>query len=465
MTATVAILGANLCGWIAAAALARRLPGDRYRVSVVDIGGAADGLGSFAPVVAVPPMFAGFHADLGLTEARLVGDEGGYALGTAFAGWRADGAAGFLPYGEIGAPLDGVPFRQLVGRLRAAGGSVRLADHAAAALAAQAGRFAAEVALPRALVLPVDRYAAAVRDAATAAGARPASAPLHDLAIDDRGTVAAITLADGGRIAPLLVLDCSDGAALAANRVSPAMRSWAQWLPCDRTEVATLPVADAPLLYAQVVAQDAGWQATWSLPGADIRLVCRQGGGGRAFRQGARDAPWRGNTIALGAAACTIEPLHPIAPTLLLRSLARLIQLWPGDPHAPVEAAAYNRATANEQDRARDVVVAHYAAAGRAGGFWDARRAAPPAAVAAKLALFAARGRVPMADDEIFEEDDWAAMLDAMGIVPRRHDALADLIPISAIERHLAAQRAGIVDAVRAIPAYVRRPLRQAARA
>ena len=121
MTATVAVLGANLCGWIAAAALARRLPRESYRVVVIDDGTGGDGLGDFAPVIAVPPALAGFHADLGLDAATLVRTTGGgHALGVAFGGWRADGAAAFLSYGETGAPLEGIAFHQLAGRLRAA---------------------------------------------------------------------------------------------------------------------------------------------------------------------------------------------------------------------------------------------------------------------------------------------------------------------------------------------------------
>ena len=101
MTATVAVLGANLCGWIAAAALARRLPRESYRVVVIDDGTGGDGLGDFAPVIAVPPALAGFHADLGLDAATLVRmTGGGHALGVAFGGWRADGAAAFLSYGD-----------------------------------------------------------------------------------------------------------------------------------------------------------------------------------------------------------------------------------------------------------------------------------------------------------------------------------------------------------------------------
>ncbi|MEG8021588.1 tryptophan 7-halogenase [Sphingomonas aerolata] len=214
----------------------------------------------------------------------------------------------------------------------------------------------------------------------------------------------------------------------------------------------------APPPYTQIDAQDTGWTATWPLDGADVRLTCSMGGTGKPFRAARRVEAWRGNCVALGAAAGLLEPLHPIALTLLLRSLAQLIQLWPAGPEAPVEAAAFNRTAAGALQGARDFLIAHYAVAGRAGALWDDRRAASlPGPLAAKHALFAARGRLPMYDDEVFEEEDWAVMFDAMGLMPRRYDARADMVPLAAIERHLAEQRARVIAQVRALPLMRRR--------
>lgn len=456
MRHTVVIVGTTLCGWIAATALAGRLPRDRYRIVMIADGLDGDGLGNFAPVIAVPPAFAAFHADIGLDEAELVAATGsGHALGVAFGGWRGDGTAAFLPYGEMGASCEGIAFHHLAGRLRAAGQTVRLADYAVAALAAQAGRFAPTAPITRALHVPVARYVALLRAAALHAGVVIAPAPFAAAAIDEDGLVRLLKLEDGTEIQPLVVLDCSGAAATIAGRSSPAFEDWSDWLPCNHAHAETVDADGTPPPYTRVDADTAGWTATWPLDGVDVRLTCSVDGVGRPFRAGRRVEAWRGNCIALGAAAGVLEPLHPTALTLLLGALARLIQLWPAGPHAPTEAAAFNRADAGAIEGARDFLIAHYATAGRPGAFWDARRAgALPERLMAKRDLFAARGRLPMFDEEPFEEADWAAMFDAMGLAPRRHDARADLIPIATIERHLADHRAKIIAQVRTLPPY-----------
>ncbi|KHA65585.1 hypothetical protein NI18_00780 [Sphingomonas sp. Ant20] len=192
-----------------------------------------------------------------------------------------------------------------------------------------------------------------LRAAALRAGAERASADFVDAEIAANGIVERLTLADGTAVQPWLVLDCSGTDARIASRTSPASEDWSGWLPCDRTHAETVPAQGAPPPYTQVDAQDTGWTATWPLDGADVRLTCSIGGTGKPFHAARRVEAWRGNCVALGAAAGLLEPLHPTTLTLLLRSLAQLIQLWPAGPQAPVEATAFNRTAAGAYRRAR----------------------------------------------------------------------------------------------------------------
>jgi len=438
---TVAVLGGGVDGWTAAAALASRLPRDRYCVLVAHAG--ADATEGFGPIATLPPALDAFHAGLGLDVNALVRAAGGArTCGTALSGWRADGADSFLPYGAVGQPMEGVPFHQLTGRLRAGGRAVRLADYSAAALAAQAGRDASR-ALPTAIHLPAAAYAGMLRATALHHGAEEAGEVAE--VTEAEGVVTALRLADGTTVAsPLLVIDAAgDGG---------EWLDWSRLLPCDRWRASVEPAA-LPPPYAHLVAEAEGWDAAWPLAGGIARLSVWQGGEGTRFRQGRRARAWTGNRVAVGAAYCTLEPLHPLAPVLLVRQVARLIRLLPADPSAPAAAAEHDRRCAEEADRARDAVAGHHAAATRRGRWWDARRAGPlPEPLAAKLSLFDARGRVALGDGEPWEEEDWCALLDALGREPRAHDALADRFPAAQVEAHFRAARERAIDAVRAMP-------------
>lgn len=437
MTAIVVVMGDTLCGWIAAAMLGARLPRAAYRVVVVPAGTQSDGLGDIAPVTLVPPSFEGLHAELGFDAAALLRETGGaLVLGTAFSGWRSDGRDSFLSFGERGAPFEGVSLRQLAARLRAAGRPVRIADYSIAALAAQVGRMPGRT-VPHALSLPTQAYTRLLRSAATGAGV-DLSARLQALAVGAGNIVELLALADGGTIeCPLLVLDCTGEVAIAG------WEDWSAFFPDDHCTVGMTHSAGAA--FAHVAAAASGWSAEWPVASGTATLGFRSGGLGSAFKAGRADAAWRGNRLALGAAACRLPPLQPVALELLLRSLIRVIDLFPATPDARIEAASFNRAAAEEQACARDLVHAPFVAAART------TCAASPA-LAGKLALYRSRGRVPLRDGDIADEDEWAMLFDAMGIIPERYDALADGISIEAIEAHMASVRARAIDAVRTMP-------------
>ena len=60
--------------------------------------------------------------------------------------------------------------------------------------------------------------------------------------------------------------------------------------------------------------------------------------------------------------------------------------------------------------------------------FWDAlRRAAPPTALAEKIALFEAHGRIHREGDELFTETGWLQVMVGQGLMPTRPHPLADL--------------------------------------
>jgi tryptophan halogenase len=476
---TIAILGGTVAGWMAAATLARRLPRQHYRVMVVETAHDGDGLGDFGTTLTALPSIRPFHESLGIDEKLLLrAARGSFALGVAFAGWAARDTAAFLPFGAVGAPLGPVAFHQLLTRLRQEGRSIRATDYSIAAIAAQASRFARPSDDERSVLsqyaygLHLDSwgYLAAMRATAEAHGARTAAAPFQRAIRGGTGDIAALELADGEIIGALLFVDATGASSrLSGGTLGVGFESWRQWLPCDQAIAARVPDPLEPPPFGHIEALTSGWRSATPLAGEVGRLSCTSSvfdatDGAEAsgiesgeaphriaFENGRRIAPWHRNCVAIGAAACVLEPLHPVALHLVQSALARLVTLFPNAAEAPVEAAEYNRMTINETESARDFLIAQYATNGRTGApFWDAVRSVPPPDhVAYKLALFESAGRMPMYDDDMFEQADWISLLEAQGVRPRRHDALAGSLPIERIEQHLARLREAIIAGVK----------------
>lgn len=462
----IVIAGGGVAGWLSALVLGRALAGGGQRITLVETGGPDHGLGPIGPALTLFPGAVGFLADLGLDERLLIARaRASYSLGSAF----SDSHDWFLPYGETGAPIGPVGFHHLVARLRRRGAELRLADYSLAALAAQAGRFAHPSEDPRSILSTLE-YGLHVERAALAALLRERAAPLVALAAtpfgravqDEDGEIRAIALADGSRIDGDLFLDCTGPARLL---IGPEVESWAQWFPCDRAVEQLAAVEGTPPPYAHAGAHEAGWQVTVPLQGGQGQTLLYSSAHLDAGQVGGRSVPfecgrarqvWRRNVIALGAAAALFEPLHPVAPQLLIDSLRRLITLFPGDKAGGPEAAEYERLTSAEIERTRDFLVLHGALDRREGeAFRDAARAAPlPGRLRYTLDLYASRGALALHDGEVFETSAWIAALDGLGMRPRRYDALADEIPEEKLRRHFERLREAIIAGVKQMPGH-----------
>ncbi|RYG10888.1 MAG: tryptophan 7-halogenase, partial [Caulobacteraceae bacterium] len=112
--------------------------------------------------------------------------------------------------------------------------------------------------------------------------------------------------------------------------------------------------------------------------------------------------------------------------------LSNLIGLFPTEAAAMPEAEAYNRAMTSHVGNLRDFMLTHYALNQRFDEpVWDrARDANLPERLKTRLRVFAARGRVPLYDDESFQQQNWAQILIGHGLIPSSYDPMVDGVPV-----------------------------------
>ena len=489
----IAVVGAGVAAAMAAALLSRGLSRQRYAVILVETQAAE--AEPFGPVEASMPSVRGFHARLGLDESVLIKSAAAsFSLGIDYRGWSASGGTDFLPFGDVGATLDGVAFHQIAHRIRAEGHQVELADYAIAALLARAGRFAHPSNDPRSplstysygLHLDLTAYTKLLRRMAANFGTARSSSPFAAVEADQHGGVAAIRTVDGERIHVDLVVDATGAAASVISQLPDArFVSWRDWLPCDRSLSWAAASSAAPAPLVRVTAHGGGWRRSvqagahvgevvafaseWSTSEQAAAQLSRPLAVQESrFEQGRQSSLWIRNCVAIGAAAAVLEPMASTSLHLLMSAVERLLMMIPADRPRPLDAREYNRLTGQELDRTRDFAILRYKLGMRSDGpLWSHVREMPvPEELAHKIGEFARRGRVPLLDGDMFDESEWATTFDALGVRPKRRDLLADAVPAQQLVRQLERMRSLMHASVSKVPlhgSYLAELMRRAA--
>lgn len=446
---TVVVVGRGAALWLTALSLRRAFGATGLAVRAVETAPPPPGLSH-----AGMPALGNLHQLLGLSEAELARLCGAVpSLGQRFAGFSGDGEAFLHPYDTHGHTIDYVDFTHHWVLARRRGLKAALEDFSLGAAAAKQGRIV-EGDDPGRLSTPgvglhVDAaaYAALVRQRAQAAGvARDEGAVVEIDRTDDR--IAVVVLENGARIAGEFFVDAGDGS-LIGQMPGAGFESWRDWLPFDRV----LPLVGRRLspapAFAHIEAVDGGWiglyplldrtagVAVYDSRTTDAQAMSRQAEavsalGWRAgepleLSPGAQTRPWIGNCVAVGEAAVALDPSDAGPLYSLQAAISHLVTLFPVDAAGGPEAGAYNAALRAHAASLRDFQAMHYRLARRPGAPWEAVRAVePPADLAAKLRLFAARGVVSAREDEAFQAANWAACMIGHGLIPQAHDPLAE---------------------------------------
>lgn len=480
---SILIVGGGLAGWLSAVALAKLLSPRQFKIRIVDT--APADLDALDGGEAGLPATAELHALLGLGEAEFLRETGAvFSLGTAFTDWPRKGARSFRPFGDIGARLDGLAFHHYWLRLRATGDKAELSDYALGAVAAQREKFAPPVRDRRSVLSTLDygyhwpggAYLALLRSRAERQGVVRIAGEIAGVKLRGAdGFIESVALYDGQRLEAEIFIDCTAAGELIEGALKSGFEDWRRWLPCDRAIAVRHGGAQDPAPFRTAAAGDAGWSWTIPLRGcvgaghvyasafmgddeAQRLLQAALGGapGAARFASGRRRKPWEKNCIAIGPAACVLDPLESTGLQIIQKGLLTLAKLMPDQSWAAGEADEYNRIMIESVERMRDFTALRYLAGARTDTpFWAAcREASAPDSLAYKMELFAACGRVYLQEEETFSESDWAAGWIGQDVFPRAYSPLADTPELESTRASLQRMRAAIAAAAESMPTH-----------
>jgi tryptophan halogenase len=174
------------------------------------------------------------------------------------------------------------------------------------------------------------------------------------------------------------------------------------------------------------------------------------------FKAGKRRKQWSHNVVAIGLASGFLEPLESTSIHLIQLAVGYLLELFPSDPHEPMNATEFNRIMAIEYERIRDFLVLHYHATQRDDTeFWNyCRTMQIPDSLAYRMRLFRERGLVPNYREGMFLDASWLAVYFGQNIVPASYDPLSQRVPDAELHEQLEALQRDYRSAASSMPGH-----------
>jgi tryptophan halogenase len=390
-----------------------------------------------------------------------------YSLGTRFHDWGAPGEMFWHPFGAFGALIERRPFYHFWHKARTQPPKLRIDLFSQEISFGQANRFifpgnSLGVAPNLRYALHVDGalYTRLVRALAERGGVVRLERKLVGATRRENGLVDELKFEDGSSLRADLYIDCTGSSAqLLGETLGVAWQDWSRWLPCDREVSVPGSLTDVRPPYVQNSARPSGWQWRMALQqvvshgqvyssahqGDDDALKELMSSAGdplaeprlRRLGSGRRAESWRGNVVAIGAAAGSIEPLTGAHQHLIINALFNLLDHFPDQQFDPAHAASYNAIIGDELERIRDFTLLHYRLTRRDDSpFWRGFASLDvPDTLAHRIDMYRAAGRIVLRQPELFSELDWFWIFEGMGVVPRDYDPLVDTIDYEQVKR------------------------------
>jgi tryptophan halogenase len=479
----IAIVGGGLSGWLAAAALARKVGGhcSIHVVEAPDVPVAGHGeatLSSFVELL----RFLGIEQNDFVDKTQST-----YSLGTKFLDWPASGQSFWRPFGAFGALLERRPFYHFWHKARAAGLSPKIEFFSTETAMAMAQRFifptnslGVAAQLRYGLHIDVAMAARYLRNVAERAGVIRLERKVVSVQRREDGHVEQVGFEDGGSLrADLFIDNTGPRAQLIGEALGVGFESWKHLLPVDRVVLAPTNLEDSRPPYTRIGAHAAGWQ--WRIPlqqvlsvghvyssahqDDDAALEALKSAAGTPLLADARVAHidagrrekfWDHNVVALGHAAGCVEPLAATNLHHAAHVIFNLLDHFPDRQFDPANIASYNAVIADDLERSRDFILLHYCAAPRDDSpFWQhfAALTLPPT-VARRIEQYRATGRIASSETALFGDLDWFWVFEGAGILPRDYDPLVDTIDFEQVKRLMVAVSQKVKADVTAAPTH-----------
>jgi tryptophan halogenase len=443
----IVIVGRDAALWVTATALTQALAPIGVPVTAVEL---PSQLG-IASLYATLPALESLHTKIGIEEAELFrATSGSFSLG-----WNI-GLAGSPPFmlahGAYGAQIEGGDFFAHWLKARRFGLDVALENFSPTAMAARHGRILVpDESTERfgrtdyAYHLPAIAYAAMLKSRTQRLGVT-----IHEtvqVGVERDGVDGKITgvILDGGAlITGDLFIDAggSDGV-LIGEALGTKSDDWRAYFPFDRVLTAIGKCYSPVPTYGELRVTASSWTALNGTQaathavhadvddgnGAEAAVASAAKAAGLALSDVAirtsapavRAQPWSANCIAIGGAACALDPLFDLELHAVQLGIVHLLSLFPASREAAVERAEFNRITRSEFERLRDFQSALYVFAGSS--------AAIPTTLQEKIDAFQARGAVAPMEDETFSPDQWRAFFTGLGVTPESWAPSIDTTP------------------------------------
>lgn len=462
---SVAIVGAGLIGWTAAATLASALKAQGVKLLVVN-----DPVEEPGPAIEVGRFgMRRMHDIIGLDERHLLATtHGAFSLGVE---WTGYGGKTFIhPFGEHGISPNPIRFEQGFIKRRRSDQSEAFSDYFLAAQAAKAGKFAFPDPDPRSILstlnpgvhVNTERYRQYLQAFSQRLGVEYLTASIDRIVVGSNGFIKRLALSDGSSVAVDFYIDCTGAhSRLLGKALKVPFQSWRQWLPSKRIATLKRPATSAPMPLTRCRAHPWGWhrvaQAQFATghewvydpgrisieqlleglgdgPSADAHQVADV-----AINAGRREVFWQNNCLALGMAGGCVDPIALSNLHWTHSALILFLDCLPDRDCLPSVRQEFNRLCGETLERLRDFQQVHAILLQP-----SEPNALVPESLSRRLELFRHRGRLLPYENDVVPVGAWEALLLSAGVLPKQYEPAVDTIP----EHELLEQQRKIKQAI-----------------